>query len=330
MIISQTPVRVPLGGGGTDLPAYSCQFGGDVLSAAINKYVYVLVRKNFDKGIRFTGYYKKEVVASPEEINNPVVRAVLRFLKIAAQVEIVSIADVPANSGLGTSSSFTVGLLNALHTFRNEIPSRKTLAEEAVHIERVVLAESGGIQDQYIAAYGGFNRIRVAPSGAIDVDPMGIDDHVISKLESRLIFFYTRRLRDSAEMQKKTTEGICGGNSRSLEGLHRVKAIGADIRAALETGNLDRFGALLNEHWEYKKRYAGHATNEAIDRWYALAAESGALGGKLIGAGGGGFLMFYCPNETKDAVRQRLCRENLEELTCRFDNSGTKILINIH
>ena len=328
MIISRTPVRIPLGGGGTDLPAYYEKYEGSVLTAAVSKYVYIVVKQHFEETIRVTGYSRKEVVESPDQVQHPVVREALKLLGLGRGIEIVSISDVPANTGLGTSSSFAVGLLNALHAFKSENPSPQTLAQEALHIERVLLKEAGGVQDQYIAAYGGFLAIHVNKQGEVAVSPLRTDTDLLAELERRLVFFYTRFQRSASAIQAEHVQSLSHGAHEAVESLHEIKRIGMETREAFEHGELDRFGRLLDAHWNCKKRIGANISNGEIDRWYGMALEAGALGGKLVGAGGGGFLMLYCHPDARDRVRAILSKD-LKELRVRFEASGSRILLNI-
>src|SRR3989338_243355 len=275
MIITRTPVRIPLGGGGTDLPAYYEKYEASILSAAVTKYVYLVVRQHFEDTIRVTGYSRKEVVESPEEVQHPVVREALKMLGLGRGIEIVSMSDVPANTGLGTSSSFTVGLLNALHAFKGENPSQKTLAEEALQIERIILKEPGGVQDQYVAAYGGLISIEVNRKGDVGVSPLRIDADLMAELDRRLGFFYTKFQRSASAIQSEHVQALTNGNHQAVESLHEIKRIGLETRTAFEKGKLDRFGHLLNEHWNYKKQLGVNVSNENIDRWYQQAIEAG-------------------------------------------------------
>ena len=329
MIISRTPVRISLGGGGTDLPLYYEKFQTSLLTAAVNRFVYILVKKHFEHTVRFTGYHNKEVVDSPEQIKHPVVREVLRLLKVGQGVEIVSTSDVPANTGLGTSSSFTVGLLNALHAYQGEHPTPRVLAQEALTIERVILKEPGGVQDQYIAAFGGLRAMRITRQGRVTMSPLKMDADAVGELERRLLFFYTKLQRKASEVQVEHQQAMASGRDGIMESLHEIKRIGLITKEAFEIGDLDRFGRLLDEHWTYKRRLGGNVSNERIDHWYRVAREAGALGGKLIGAGGGGFLMLYCQPETRSRVREVLVQECLQEIDLRFEATGSRIILNI-
>ncbi len=331
MIISRTPVRICLGGGGTDLPEYSNRFGGMVISATINKYVYVIVKKHFENTIRFSGYHHKEAVNNVDEIGHPIVREALKMLDIGGGIEIAVLSDVPANVGLGTSSSFTVGLLNALHTYNFDIicdgvyPAPRLLAEDAVTIERYKLKEAGGIQDQYIAAYGGMQVIRVNELGEVSIKALDMYPLLIDVLESKLIFFYTNLQREACKIQAEHARAIT--QDEIIENLHQIKSIGHISKIALENGDFDVFGALLHNHWLAKQGMGGISTPQ-IDSWYQMAIDAGALGGKLIGAGGGGFLMFYCPNG-KDKVREILTKEGLKEIAIRFEPTGSRVILHL-
>jgi D-glycero-alpha-D-manno-heptose-7-phosphate kinase len=329
MIISRTPVRIPLGGGGTDLPAYYEKYGGFVLTAAVNKYVYVTARRHFEETIRFSGYHRKEVASSIDEVQHPVVREALRLLNLGKGIEIVSLSDVPANVGLGTSSTFTVGLLCALHAYRGDHPSPQTLAQEALTIERHILKETGGVQDQYVAAYGGIISIDVNKQGNIAVAPLQVDQNIIEELEMKLLFFYTNIQRTAHKLQAGHSQAVSNGVEEVTESLHQIKRIGLEVEEAIRGNDLDRFGILLDEHWKCKNRIGKDISNSSIDSWYRMAKEAGALGGKLLGAGGGGFLMFYCQNGVKDRVRKLLVKEGLKEINFRFEPTGSRIILHI-
>lgn len=328
MIISQTPFRIPLGGGGCDIPAYYEKNGASLVATSVDKYVYVILKKRFSSDIRVS-YSQTEIVNSANEIRHPVVREALRYLGINGGLEIVSIADVPANTGLGTSSSFTVGLLHALHVYLGESPSADSLAKQAVEIERSILREPGGLQDQYVAAYGGLINIEIEKTGEVKVNSLALDKSLIAELESRLLFFYTGIHRRAPDIQAPVEKAIKKGEESVLDSLHNIKLIGEQIKEALLKSDLDLFGKLLHEHWNHKRKVSNNISSTAIDRWYNLAINAGALGGKLIGAGGGGFLMFYSPENSRDNIRTVLMRENLKEVQLRFEKSGSKIMINI-
>lgn len=329
MIISRTPTRIPLGGGGTDLPAYSSRYGGFLLSAAINKYVYICVNKRFERSIRVS-YSRTEIAERVDEIQHPIVREALRLLGLDGGIEIVSIADVPSNTGLGSSSSFTVGLLNALHCYKRERLDPQSLAEEAYHIEAEILGEPVGKQDQYLAAFGGITCLQIATDGTVNVTTLALSPHVVHELESNLILFYTGIRRSAGEVLKLQGEAVSSGELDATAAMHRIKSIGLEIKMALEAGDTHRFGELMHLHWEAKKHLGSNISTDSIDRWYEIARRHGAVGGKIMGAGGGGFLALYSDNgHDKLALRSALEAEGLQEARVTFDFDGSKISVNL-
>jgi D-glycero-alpha-D-manno-heptose-7-phosphate kinase len=327
VIISRTPVRLPLGGGGTDLASYYSKFGGFFVSAAIDKYNYVAVKKRFENGFRIS-YSKTEIVDRVEDIKQPIVREAMRLLKVKDHLEIVSIADIPGRSGLGGSSSYAVGVLNALHFFKRENVSCETLAEEACRIEIDVLKEPIGKQDQYVASFGGINCYEIENDGTVRVNPVVISSHCTAELESNLLLFYTGIKRDASQIlgrQKKDQEK---GVGRVVETMHAIKNIGYKVRDSLSEGDVRSFGELLDLHWSTKRKLSEQVTNDRIDQLYEIAKRNGAIGGKIMGAGGGGFFMFYSENG-KQKLRDIMAREGLQEVRFRFDFDGSKILLNI-
>jgi D-glycero-alpha-D-manno-heptose-7-phosphate kinase len=327
MILTRAPLRIPLGGGGTDLPSYYSQHGGFVLSAAINKYVYInLNRPQVDDLIRVK-YSKSETVEDVAEVQHDLVREAMRLTGIERGVEIVSLADVPAGTGMGSSGSFLVALLRAFHAFKREYVPPLQLAEEACHVEIDMVGSPVGKQDQYVAAHGGIASFEIAREGQVTVSRLSFDNHHLDELRNSLLLFYTgiqRRAMDILEDQKQDT---VRSDSDMIESLHRTKELGLQIRDALEDGDLDRFGELMDVHWRNKKRRSKKISFPRIDRWYELARERGALGGKLIGAGGGGFLLFYCRNSWKGKLRQAMAEEGLREMAFDFDFEGAKVLV---
>ncbi len=327
MIVTRTPVRIPLGGGGTDLPSYYTQYGGFLISAAIDKYIYIILNKRFEKSIRVS-YSSTETVEKAGEIKHPIVREALNLLKIESGIEITSIADVPSNTGLGTSSAFTVGLLNALHTYKNEKVNAKDLAEEACFLEIELLKEPIGKQDQYLAAYGGVQCLKIDRLGNVEVVPLYLSDDAIDQLESNTLLFYTGIRRSASEVLAPQSKGASLDKEKVVESMHKIKEIGYEIKKSFEEENLARFGELLDVHWQTKKTLSDKVTQSQIDRWYEIARKSGALGGKVMGAGGGGFFMFYCDNG-KNGFRKTMEQEGLKEMRFRVDFEGSKVLINI-
>jgi D-glycero-alpha-D-manno-heptose-7-phosphate kinase len=327
MIVTRTPVRIPLGGGGTDLPSYYTQYGGFLISAAIDKYIYITLNRRFEKSIRVS-YSQTEIVDSVEEIKHPIVREALKLLKIDSGIEITSIADVPSNTGLGSSSAFTVGLLNALHTFKNEKVNAKDLAEEACYIEIELLKEPIGKQDQYLAAFGGVICLDIDRLGSVKVLPLKPSEDALDQLESNTLLFYTGIRRSASEVLGSQNKGASQNQDQVIQGMHQIKKIGLEIKEAFEMEDLKRFGNLLDLHWQAKKTLSNKISQERIDQWYEIAKKHGALGGKLMGAGGGGFLMFFC-NNGKNGFRKIMEQEGLKEMRFRIDFEGSKVLINI-
>jgi D-glycero-alpha-D-manno-heptose-7-phosphate kinase len=316
-----------LGGGGTDMPSYYSKYGGFVVTSAIDKYIYLVVKRRFEEEIRLS-YSITEIVNSLDDLKHDVVREGLRLLELKSHLEIVSIADMPAETGLGSSGSFTVSLLHALHAFKDESPSRHKLAKEACFLEIKILKEPSGVQDPYIASFGGYICLDITREGKVDVSTLKIPDDVIHELQSRLLFFYTRLKRSSTVVLQDQKNSIEDNMSLALESMHRIKETGYKVKQALEQGNLSEFGRLQHEHWLAKKATSSQISSSTIDRYYEIGIKSGALGGKLVGAGGGGFLMFYCENG-KDTLRKTMAKEGLREVRFGFEPEGSKIIINM-
>ena len=324
MIIARSPLRISLGGGGTDLPSYYKEHEGFLISAAIDKYVYILVHETFGEEMLIK-YSKQERVTSLEEIQHPIIREALKLLDIPPKkLEICSMADIPAGTGLGSSSTFTIGLLKALHAYKGDIVSTRTLAEEACEIEMERLKEPIGKQDQYIAAYGGITCMDFRKDGYVWVDPLSLSDETLYNLEDHLLLFFTGYSRSAstilAEQDKRSKEH----DSSMVANLDFVKELGLQSKKAFEEGNLEEFAKIMNVHWEYKKKRSGGMSNPKMDEWYQLAMENGAKGGKLIGAGGGGFMLFYA--EDKIRLRKVLREAGRQEVRFRFEMEGAKII----
>ena len=326
MIVSRTPLRLPLGGGGTDLPSYYSKHGGSLLSVAINKYVYVIVNKNFDKSIK-ASYRKIEVADSLDSIEHPIVREGLRHMGVTQGVEIFSMADAPGNTGLGSSSAYCVGLLNALYAYKRQHASPQVLAEEACRIEMDILKEPIGKQDQYIAAFGGLTKLDIEKNGKVTVSSPELSESSFEALENNLLMFYTGFQRSASEVLCDQNESAKRDDSVVVENLHRIKEIGAKICSSLEDGDVDAIGPLFHQHWMAKRKLSGKISNSAIDELYETGMRNGATGGKLIGAGGGGFIVFYCPKE-KAALRKAMAAKNAPEFQFKFDFEGSKIVFN--
>ncbi|HEX77671.1 MAG TPA: hypothetical protein G4O03_04585 [Dehalococcoidia bacterium] len=327
MIITRTPIRISLGGGGTDLASYYSKYGGFTVAATINKHIYVTVNKRFEDSLRVS-YSKTEIVDKVSDIQHPIVREALKLLGLNSGLEITTIADVPARTGLGSSSSFAVGLLNALHTYKKETVSARTLAEEACHIEIDILKEPIGKQDQFVASIGGILCLNFGTDGQVTVTPLRISPDTLDELERRLMFFYTGITRPTSTVLSEQNKAGETNESKVIESLHRVKEIGFEVKEALEGGNIRRFGELLDLHWQTKKNLSSRVSNPDIDRWYDIAKENDAIGGKIMGAGGGGFFIFYVEGN-KNRLREALVREGLREERFRFEPEGSKVLVNL-
>lgn len=326
MIVTRTPVRIPLGGGGTDLPSYYTQYGGSLLSAAIDKYIYVTVNKRFEDSIRVS-YSETEIAGTAERIKHPIVREALKLLNIDSGVEITSVADVPSNTGLGTSSSFTVGLLHALHTYKREKISAKDLAEEACFLEIELLKGPIGKQDQYAAAYGGLISLEIDRLGNAKVEQLHLSEDARDQLESNTLLFYTGIRRSAGKVLSVQNRATSIKREKTVDGLHKIKKIGQQTKEAFLGEDLDKFGKLLDVHWQTKKNLSDKISSGQVDRWYRTAKRNGASGGKLMGAGGGGFFMFYC-NNGKNGFRKVMRKEGLREMPFRIDYEGSKVLVN--
>jgi len=324
MIVTRGPMRILLGGGGTDLPSYYRDHGDFVISAAIDKYVYITLHETFSRRI-IVKYSKMEVVEAAESIQHPIVREALRLVRFEdPHLEITSMSDIPAGAGLGSSGSFTTALLRVLHTLRHETVARRDLAEEACHIEIDMLKEPVGKQDQYAAAFGGITAFSFHPDGAVEVAPVCIPSEAVHSLEDNLALFFTGFTRSASEILTDQDSRTRGGDTEMLNNLHFVKQIGLRSKLALEAGDLGSFAELMHEHWGHKKTRSPGMSNSQINEYYELARRNDALGGKLIGAGGGGFLMFYTEDKTR--LRRALRGAGLREVRIRFDFRGTTVV----
>ena len=325
MIIARSPLRISLGGGGTDLPSYYAEHEGFLVAAAIDKYVYITVHQTFVPEL-IVKYSKLERVAHARDVQHPIIRECLLHLGLdGAALEIASMADIPAGTGLGSSGSFTTALLKALHAHKKSLVHPRELAEQACHVEIERLGEPIGKQDQYIAAFGGLTCFRFLTDGRVEAWPLRLEPDTLHALEDNLLLFFTGYSRSASEILREQDQKSRATDAAMTSNLHFVKRLGLDSCAALEGGDLERFAELMNAHWQWKKKRSGAMSNPAIDQWYELALRSGALGGKLIGAGGGGFLMFYA--EDKRRLRQALSQAGLREVRFRFDFEGTRTVI---
>jgi D-glycero-alpha-D-manno-heptose-7-phosphate kinase len=325
MIITRSPLRITLGGGGTDLPSYYEQHEGFLVSAAIDKYVYITLMEMFEPGILLK-YSRMERVARISEVEHPIVREALRITGIddAPALEIASMADIPAGTGLGSSGSFTTALLKALHTYRRNIMHPREIAAQACEIELNILKEPIGKQDQYIAAFGGINCFHFRANGSVEVMPLQLSEETLFNLQDNLLLFFTGYTRSASEIlgeQDRKTKAL---DPAMVENLHFVKELGVESMEALERGDLREFARLMDVHWQRKKLRASGMSNAKVNEWYDHAMQNGALGGKLVGAGGGGFLMFYTEDNTR--LRHAMRSKGLREARFRFDFEGTKVV----
>jgi len=325
MIIARSPLRITLGGGGTDLPSYYREHEGFLVSAAIDKYVYVNVMRPFTEGV-YLKYSQLEHVEQIAEVKHPIIREALQMLGFKTpQVEITTLADIPAGTGLGSSGSFTTALLKALYTHRKRHLHQEELAELACHIEIDRLGEPIGKQDQYIAAVGGVTCFTFHKDDKVTAQPLGISMDTMFDLEDNLLLFFTGFSRSASGILKDQKVKSQQNDADMLNNLRYVKDLGYRSRDALVKGNTQLFGELMHEHWEHKKRRSGGMSNPKIDEWYELGMKNGAVGGKLVGAGGGGFLMFMAHDRNK--LRHVMAHAGLEEVRFKFDFEGTKVVM---
>jgi D-glycero-alpha-D-manno-heptose-7-phosphate kinase len=325
MIIARSPLRISLGGGGTDLPSYYREHGGFLIAAAIDKYVYITIHQTFIDEL-IVKYSKLERVREAADIQHPLIREALLAVGITEpNIEITSMADIPAGTGLGSSGSFTTALLKALHTYRKNLVHPSELAAQACHIEIDLLKEPVGKQDQYIAAFGGINTFSFRPDDTVEATPLKLSTETLYNLEDNLLLFFTGYSRSASAILRHQDDQSKKRDPDMIANLNFVKELGIESQRALEAGDLHEFARLMNVHWDHKKRRSGGMSNGAIDEWYALARANGALGGKVIGAGGGGFLMFYTEDGTR--LRHAMSQARLREVRFRFDFEGTKTII---
>jgi D-glycero-alpha-D-manno-heptose-7-phosphate kinase len=325
MILARSPLRISLGGGGTDIASYYKEHEGFVIAGAINKYVYVSVTRPFNEGIVLK-YSKIESLSHVSEIKHPIIRESLNLLNLKTpQIEIATVADIPSGTGLGSSGSFTTSLLRALYAHKRKPIHASELAALACDIEINKLNEPIGKQDQYIAAFGGITSFIFHKDGTVSVEALSVTPETVFQLEDNLLLFYTGQSRSASKIlidQKIKSES---NDKQMIDNLHFIKDLGLQSKYALEKGNIELFATLMSEHWEYKKLRSEGMTNTKIDKWYKIGLKNGALGGKVVGAGGGGFLMFYASDKQK--LRKAMKVEGLEELRFGFDFDGTKVIL---
>ena len=326
MIIARSPLRISLGGGGTDLPSYYRKHSGFLIAAAIDRYVCITLHETFVPEL-IVKYSKLERVSCTDELQHPIVREALRLVGLDGKyLEITSMADIPAGTGLGSSGSFTTALLRVLHAYRKHLVHPEELAEQACDIEINRLGEPIGKQDQYIAAYGGLTCFQFLPNNEVKAQPLAVSPETLYHLEENLLLFFTGYSRSASSILKEQDSKSKQSDRSMIDNLHFVKELGYQSKEVLESGDLHRFGELMDVHWQHKKQRSKGMSNGDIDQWYELARANGAVGGKLIGAGGGGFLMFYA--EDRARLRTAMTQAGLKQVRFRFDFEGTKVVLN--
>ena len=323
MIITQTPLRISLAGGGTDFPDFYEKHGGCVVSTAIDKFVYCIAKERFDDKI-YVNWTKKEIVESVDQIEHELVREAMRKVGVTKGIEISFLSDIPAEgSGLGSSSSVTVGVLNALYHYRDVAPTTEQLARDACEIEIEILGKPNGIQDQYIAAYGGLRCFEFGPGADVKVTAIKATRTTLEDLDNMLMLFYTGKTRQAVSILSEQKSGV----GRNTEVLQRMKQQAHQVRQSVEAGDIDSLGAILHQGWEAKRKLAQGVSSSELDEIYERAVKAGALGGKISGAGGGGFFLLCVASDKRQAVRQALA--NLREMPFRLERGGSRVVLNI-
>jgi D-glycero-alpha-D-manno-heptose-7-phosphate kinase len=323
MIIGRAPLRVSFVGGGSDLPVFYREHGGAVISTAINKYVFVTINRKFDNGVR-VAYSRTEEVSSASEVQHPLVRAALNVVGIEGGVEITTVADIPSRgSGLGSSSTFTVALLHGLYAYRGRYVRSRTLAEQACHVEINMCGEPIGQQDQYAAAFGGFHVYEFRPDDTVIVSPVICQPTTLQRLNERLLLLYTGVTRSASALLKEQSAQIASSPEKRAA-LKRMVSLCYQLRDVIQNGNLDAFGEILHEGWVLKRSLSNNISNSAIDEWYEVARRHGATGGKILGAGAGGFLAIYAPPERHPAICHAL--PALRSVPMKFERQGSQII----
>lgn len=325
MIVARSPLRISLGGGGTDLPSYYSQHEGFLVAGAIDKHVYVMLHRRSVPQILLK-YSRMEEVDAVGDIQHPLIRECLQMTGMESYVELASMADVPAGTGLGSSGSFTTALLKALYTSKRVHLQTAELAEAACHVEIDILKEPVGKQDQYIAAFGGLTCMHFGRDGKVTASPLHVSQETLANLEDNLMLFYTGLSRSASEILREQDSKTQSNDAGMIENLHFIKKLGLESKEAIEAGDLRHFAELMNVHWRYKRERSGKITSSRVDHWYELGMQNGGLGGKLIGAGGGGYLMFY--SEDRVRLRHAMLQAGLHEMRFRFDFEGTKLVLN--
>jgi D-glycero-alpha-D-manno-heptose-7-phosphate kinase len=327
MIITRTPFRFTLGGGGTDLPAYYSKYGGFIFAAAINKYMFINLNRPIVDSLVRLKYSKSETVKHREELQHDIAKEAMRMTGIENSLEIASMADVPAGTGLGSSSSYAVGLLAGLHAMKKEAVAIQELAEEACDLEINRLGKPIGKQDQYMAAFGGLKVLEIDREGRVKVRNAQIEDSILDELNQNLLMFYTNSSRNADKILSEQSRGARDDKKNVIENLHGIKEIGYKILEAAESGNITDIGLLFDKHWKYKKSMSAEISNSGLDEVYEYALQNGALGGKVTGAGGGGFFVFYVEKDHAK-FREAMKRSNLLEMKYRFEGDGATVLLN--
>lgn len=327
MIITRTPFRFTLGGGGTDLPSYYSKYGGFIFAAAINKYMFINLNRPIVDDLVRVKYSKSEIVTHRDELQHDIAKEAMRMMDIEKAIEIISMADVPAGTGLGSSSCYAVGLINGLHTMKREYVSLRELAEKACEIEINRLGKPIGKQDQYMAAFGGLTVLNIEKDGSVKITKAKVSSGTADDLNRNLLMFYTNTSRNADEILSEQSEGAKTEKKDVIESMHYIKELGYKILDAAESGNISDIGLMFDQHWQYKKRISRKMTNPRFDNIYEIAKVNGALGGKISGAGGGGFFLFYV-EEKKAKFREEMEKLGLREMRYRFDFEGTKVLVN--
>jgi D-glycero-alpha-D-manno-heptose-7-phosphate kinase len=324
MIIVRSPLRISIGGGGTDIPSYYEKKGSNFISAAINKYVYVTITKPFEKGI-YLKYSKIEKIYNIKDINHKIIKEVLNRELKEKKIEITTLTDIPAKTGLGSSGSFSTALIKAIYSFNQKMIGRRELAEKACDIEINKLKQPSGKQDQFISVYGGISEFNINKKGFVKVDNLKIKNETILDLEDNLLLFFTGFSRDSSLILSEQNKKTLRKDQEIIKNLDYVKSLGSEIKKVLIKGDCEEFGKLMNHHWKYKLKRSKNMSNKTINEVYDFALENGAIGGKLIGAGGGGFLLFY--TNTPNKLRKALVSKKLEEVRFKFDFEGVKQIL---
>lgn len=323
MIVTKTPLRMSFVGGGSDLPVFYRRFGGAVVSTAIDKFVYLTINRKFDNKIRLC-YSRVEEPASVGKIKHPLVREALQMVGITGGIEIMSTADIPAKgTGLGSSSSYTIGLLHALHAYQGQYASAERLARECCEIEIERCGEPIGKQDQYAAAFGGFNFIQFHPDDSVSVDPIVCERETLRRLQAGTLVFYTGITRSASGILKHQQQAVASEKSKQ-KAMQRMVKLAHTMRDELQRNHADAFGEMLHENWELKRSLTPQVSTGQIDTWYQRARKAGAIGGKLLGAGSGGFLMFYAPPDRHEAITRAL--KDLRPTPFGFEPQGSKII----